>query len=539
MTVGYPPNPVYPFAIDNDFTLFLVYNTTEAKLTADNPAWSEDIEISPVKPGETEIWSTNGFANIEGELLYYDSVETDSNGKIYKLKRCARNLGGKKTHFVPAGKYVRGFVVAEHHNQLVDAILNVEEFIGFQFNTDIETLDWRIRNLEEVPIIFDDHLCPDITFTFNIESGNEATGYTAAFLVEIQGTFQEYKLDFGDGTFTTTELEGTHFYATNRLANPVLIVKNGKCEIIQSPGNYEEPPPDEDFIIPIPDIPPIPSLVVPSICEDITVETRIPPIVFPCLDIGPIDLSVISIDIDLDIPQLTPFSVIGPTFTPISITGPEFTPISVIGPTFSPISITGPTFTPISITGPTFTPISITGAPSFSPIGFGPAPSFSPIGFGPAPSFSPIGFGPAPSFSPIGFGPAPSFSPIGFGPAPSFSPIGFGPAPSFTPIGFGPAPSLSPIGFGPAPSLTPIGFGPAPSLTPIGFGPAPSLTPIGFGPAPKFSPIGFGPAPEFTPIGFGPAPDFSPIGFGPAPDFSPIGFGPAPDFSPIGFRPCA
>ncbi len=120
MSIGFPPVPLYPQALDSDYTLFLVYNTSEAELASNNEAWAEEIEIEPVSAESNEIWADNGFANISGELFYYDEVEKDSNDKVYKLKRCARNLGGSKTKFNESGSMVRGFVVAEHHNQLAD-----------------------------------------------------------------------------------------------------------------------------------------------------------------------------------------------------------------------------------------------------------------------------------------------------------------------------------------------------------------------------------------------------------------------------------
>lgn len=88
----FPPQTIYPLAIDSDRTLFLVYNTSEAKILIDNSAWSEEIEIIPVGADENEIWAENGFANISGELFYYDSVEKNPEGKIKKFKNCARNI---------------------------------------------------------------------------------------------------------------------------------------------------------------------------------------------------------------------------------------------------------------------------------------------------------------------------------------------------------------------------------------------------------------------------------------------------------------
>src|SRR5690606_21970003 len=186
---SFPPIPVYPKAYDSDSTLFLVHNTSESVTTADNSPWAEEIEIKPVKADQNEIWADNGFANIEGELFYYGSVEKNSNGKIYKLKRCARNLGGKQTKFNPAGSEVRGFVIAEHHNQLVDAILKVENFIGENFTDEKETLDWRIRNLRAIPVIFDDHSCPDISFTFIVLEDDPSSGILARYEIQSDGQF--------------------------------------------------------------------------------------------------------------------------------------------------------------------------------------------------------------------------------------------------------------------------------------------------------------------------------------------------------------
>ena len=67
--------------------------------TQDNLAWSDSISIKPVDAEKDEIWAENGFANINGELFYYDGVEKDINNKINKFKRCARNVGGKETKF--------------------------------------------------------------------------------------------------------------------------------------------------------------------------------------------------------------------------------------------------------------------------------------------------------------------------------------------------------------------------------------------------------------------------------------------------------
>jgi hypothetical protein len=114
-----PPSPLYPKRYDSDETLFLVYNTSESILSEDCPAWSEEINVLPVFTHE--VWADSGYASIDGELFYYNSVErslvsfdknsiTDESGSsdsdisvnynlVTKFKGCVRNLGGANTKF--------------------------------------------------------------------------------------------------------------------------------------------------------------------------------------------------------------------------------------------------------------------------------------------------------------------------------------------------------------------------------------------------------------------------------------------------------
>jgi hypothetical protein len=382
MAHGFPPQPVYPKSLDSDYTLFMVYNTSEAVLVSDNDAWSDEIIIKPVPATKDEIWSDNGFCTIEGELIYYDAVEKTTtidpdDARVFKLKRCARNLGGKRTKFNAAGTWVRGFVIAEHHNQLVDVLLNMEDFVGVNFDNRVETLDYRIRHLNETPIIFDDFSCPDVSFFFEIIKNDPASGVVAQYEIQIGGNFNTFRLDFGDGAFTSSERSGTHTYALNSQIDPVVTITNNQCQIIQTPITRENPstpqPVQEPpiFNVTIPEVIDIPPIIVPSITPP-PIKIDIPPLLFPCIDI-------------------TPFPGISINIGPINVQVP-----SVVS------------FTPINIPSVvSFTPINLPSIISFTPINL---PSI--IDFGPAPSFSPIGFGPAPSIAPIEFGPAPSIAPI-------------------------------------------------------------------------------------------------------------------------------
>jgi hypothetical protein len=363
--MAFPPTPVYPKGYDDDYTLYLVYNTTETKLASDNSPWAQEIQIVPAKADRPEIWADNGFGNINGELFYYDSVEKDDNGKVNKLKGCARQMGGDKTKFNKRGTWVRSYVVAEHHNQLVDAIMKTQDFIGYQFTPEQRTLDWRIRNLQALSIIFDDFSCPDINFTFNILEDDPITGVLAEYLIEITppGTISSFTLDFGDGESTSTEPSGQHRYAVNATIDPVVSASNDKCQIIQTPierANPSEPVPQvvPSFTFVPPESPEIPDFTfVP--CDVPEQDINLPPLVTPCVSIegqiGPIPSVITGPNINL----VSNVVITGPT-NPVNITEPvvsivggsNIPPVIVIDPPIPPTIIIDPPIPPTIIIVP-------------------------------------------------------------------------------------------------------------------------------------------------------------------------------------------
>lgn len=377
----FPPEPAFPEGIDSDQTLFLVYNTTEARLNEDNEPWSSEIDIVPVRDTEAEIWADNGFGTINGELFYYDGVKKDANGKVRKLIRVGRNLGGEKTKFNRAGTMVRGFVIAEHHNQLVDAICRIEKFVGENFTPLQETLDWRIRNLAELAVIFDDFTCPDVIFNFNITENDPETGILAEYLIEISpvgGAFTAFRLDFGDGQFTTTDLSGTHRYSLNSTVDPVLTISNDLCQIVLTPAERLDPTEPPAPAPPVVQIPFAEDIEFPDFtfvpCDLPEPELNIPTIVFPCVSIegqiGPIPSVIVGPDLN--------------TVSNINITGLDFpiilvSHVSIEGPDFPIIMVSVVSITPaipsiIVIDPPLPSVISIEGPVSLVGIDWGIAP---------------------------------------------------------------------------------------------------------------------------------------------------------------------
>ena len=297
------PQPIYPLGIDSDYTLYKVHNTTESFLVVDNEAWSEIIYIEGYKNTNLieDPWPDNGFATIEGELLYYRRVDKDyQTGKVVALKDCIRNIGGKPTRYNLAGVSIRGLVVAEHHNQLAQAIVNIENFIGIDFDEDQKTLDWKIRNLFNTPPIFDDYGCPDVNFSVITLSKDPNSGTVISYNLKITGGYKNFKIDFGDGTSTTNELTGTHLYATSVQIDPVVNVETNNCNIVQTPtirNNPNEPTlpvAPEPVFIQIPECPALPPLdiTIPQVPDAII---NLPPIIFPNFDIGIPNINIPSI----------------------------------------------------------------------------------------------------------------------------------------------------------------------------------------------------------------------------------------------------
>ena len=100
MAFPYIPKILYPNQLDTDYSLYKVANSAETTLSADLEAWATTISVVPTDLNTTEIWSDNGYVNISGELIYYDSVDKNyATGKVVRLLNCIRNLSGEKPKF--------------------------------------------------------------------------------------------------------------------------------------------------------------------------------------------------------------------------------------------------------------------------------------------------------------------------------------------------------------------------------------------------------------------------------------------------------
>ena len=298
MAVTYIPQPVYPTSYDNDFTLFSVSNFGETVLSADLQAWATTIYIEPVL--RDEIWSSNGFCTISGELIYYSSVEVDiTSGKVIQLKNCIRNINNNGSFLNKKNTPVRQFVVAEHHNNLARAIVNLENFLASSNNQD--TLTWKLNKLASTTNLGDDSGCPQISFWYEIASVDAVTGTTISYTLNITGEYNNFTIDFGDGSTETTATVGTHSYPPKIKINPIVTVVSNFCDAVQttSEGQLQgygtttdeigdQTTPTTTAI----DVPVIPTFPVLDLTDDGIPQRdlQLPPIVFPAIDakFGPI-----------------------------------------------------------------------------------------------------------------------------------------------------------------------------------------------------------------------------------------------------------
>jgi hypothetical protein len=394
--MAFPPVPLYPIKLDSDRTLFLVYNTTETRLAVDNHPWSEEIEIEPTTA--SEIWADNGYGNISGELFYYDSVEKNYDGKIIKLKGCIRNIGGNQTRFNLAGTWVRSYVIAEHHNQLVNALIKIESFL--------KNINDRIELLEGEPTCADDFNCVSSTMDFDITPAVNCSDSVATYDINISGNYTTVTINFGDGN-TSTSLTGTHTYPPNAKVDPVVTIENDNCLTILTPvdritGGPWDVPSTPTLSIPLCTIPDLPDINIPS-CSTPSITMTFPQIILPSICIS---LPSISVDMNVSV-----------TVYPISVISANIP--SVIS--FGPVSIPSVIYVSVpSLQMSLYVSVDMPSVISFEPVVF-PTVSFEPVVF-PTVSFEPVTF-PTVSFEPV------TFPVVSFGPIPALS-VDWGEAPS-------------------------------------------------------------------------------------------------------------
>ena len=119
--------PNYPGSLDDDISLFLAVNNARTRLTS-----SISISDLTIPVVTTSGFPNQGFITIltnpdditEAEAISYVGVtETTFSGT-------QRGAGGTPIFAHGTGNNVDLTVMAEHHNELKDAIIELEKFVG-------------------------------------------------------------------------------------------------------------------------------------------------------------------------------------------------------------------------------------------------------------------------------------------------------------------------------------------------------------------------------------------------------------------------
>jgi hypothetical protein len=341
-----------------------VYNTSQTVLSATLNSWQTSINIVPVAVGEPELWADSGYVTIEGELIYYASVHLDVNGKVDKLLECIRRTNGTTPRNYPVGTPVRGFVIAQHHNNLAQSIVNVENFVGTLTTTDQDTIYWKLQQIANLGPLTDDAGCPQIEFYYRVISTSPIEGTEISFSLNIIGNINNFLIDFGDGTTESTTQNGTHFYAPNKRIDPSVTVTTDECDCLQTSAErlriddlaQNTIAGQTTFPVIVPPIPDFPNLDL-AVVNEVPNNIQFPPIVFPCLDIGPfgpiVVPSTISIVNPYPIPSVITFEDVPVFPSQIVITSSVVIPtrISIIGNLPSTLSVIGNIPSTISVVG--------------------------------------------------------------------------------------------------------------------------------------------------------------------------------------------
>ena len=192
---------LFPLALDDKEVLFEATNnsaiTLKQALTYNGKIIVvEDTSSFPDK-GELRVGPMPGEAG-EYELIYYNKKTSNT------FQELRRGFAGSSINYWPARtSWVTNSVVAEHHNAIKDAILNIEVDLGLKENPEPESLNGILKKQE---IRF---LAPKPLFRaypikgppqLKVRFQNFTTGHIARFL-----------WDFGDGG-TSLEKSPIHTY---------------------------------------------------------------------------------------------------------------------------------------------------------------------------------------------------------------------------------------------------------------------------------------------------------------------------------------
>lgn len=183
---------VFPIAIDDREILYEAKNNAESKLTQSLSFVGKFIVVD-----DASAFPDKGLVRIDEELIYYDQ----KTGNILRDLKRGYAVSKQSQHLI--GTMVSASVMAEHHNAVKDAIIQIQKNLGTKEDPEDESLNSILINLET------DYLAPKPKFRGFPLIG--ATPLKVNFHNFSGGPPIRFLWDFGDGT-TSVETNPTHVY---------------------------------------------------------------------------------------------------------------------------------------------------------------------------------------------------------------------------------------------------------------------------------------------------------------------------------------
>lgn len=190
---------LFPENIDDRTNLYQASNNASTALKFGLPFNGKKIIVDNASAfpsqGLLRIGPIEGEGN--SELIYYGSRTDTTFNELY------RGFAGSVQTSWSSGAYVTNSIMAEHHNAIKDAVLNIQRYLGTKYNPDVNSLHGIIRQLENR------YLAPKALFRafpkiglppLKVRFQNLSGGNTIRFL-----------WDFGDGV-TSIERNPSHIY---------------------------------------------------------------------------------------------------------------------------------------------------------------------------------------------------------------------------------------------------------------------------------------------------------------------------------------
>lgn len=224
---------VYPESFDSDTNLYLVRDKLKLRLLVDyNPGDEEifvdDLEIFSKFPPTGILTLTDFCSDTSYKAISFRYFQKTNNSftQLERLEETPDSFKPKRDTFVTLN------VMSEHHNSLVDALINIQKFSGTKNslgkNPLVGTMDERINFLRNLV------LKPKAWFKVENNYGIAPLKIMITDLSLRSPTY--YKYDFGDGTF-----EEFNFNVIPGQTEGTSIIPSARAntqKIYQNPGVY-------------------------------------------------------------------------------------------------------------------------------------------------------------------------------------------------------------------------------------------------------------------------------------------------------------